>query len=93
MTTTRSKVTRKTVDEYATLYSKARPILVTIAPGDVLEFKELGLRTRYRMSVQTAFRYAIQLAALKIGKRAKELRAAGVPKAEARKRAEKEVLS
>ena len=92
MTTTRSQVTRKTEHSYATLYSKPRPIIVRIAAGDILEFRELGLRTTYRMSIQTGFRYAVQLSAMKIARRIKELRKAGVPKAKARKQAEREVL-
>lgn len=92
MTTTRSEVTRKTEGAYSTLYAKPRPIIVRIAAGDVLEFRELGLRTRYRMSVQTGMRYAVQLAAMKIAKRIKELRKAGMPRAKARKQAEREVL-
>jgi DNA-binding Lrp family transcriptional regulator len=44
------------------------------------------------MSIQTAFRYAVQLSAMKVAKRIRELRKAGVPRSKARKQAEREVL-
>jgi len=93
MTTTRSAVTRKTEGVYSVLYTKPRPIVTRIEPGDVLAFRELGLRAVYRMSIQTGFRYAVELAARKISRRVKELRKAGVPLAKARRQAEREVLS
>ena len=45
MTTTDRKVTRRTRYEYSVLYPKARPIVVSILPGDVIEFREHGRRS------------------------------------------------
>jgi hypothetical protein len=67
MLSTRSKVTRRTESSYSVLYSgsnKRRPIVVTILPGDVLEFREHGRRQRYVLAVDNAFRYAVRLSAL-----------------------------
>lgn len=93
MTTTRSKVTRTTEREFRVLFPKPRRIVTTIAPGDVLEFREHGRRARYRVAIDTAFRYAVQLASAAIIRRIKELRKAGLGRAEARKRAERELLT
>lgn len=38
MTTINRPVTRRTQEAYSTLYAKARPVVVTIRPGDILEF-------------------------------------------------------
>ena len=70
MTSTRSRVTRKTEREYRVLYAcagKAKPIVCTILPGDVLEFKELRGRDRWTLAIDTAFRYAVRLKALADG--------------------------
>ncbi len=92
MTTTRSKVTRRTVDKYAVLYPRPREIVCSIEPGDVLSFREAGRRAVFRISIQTAKRYAVQLAAMNGARKVKELRRAGVPRKDARRRAESEVL-
>ena len=63
MTGTRSKVTRRTERSYSVLFTKARPIVVSILPGDVLEFREHGRRARFTLAVDTAFKYAVRLAA------------------------------
>ena len=96
MTSTTSKVTRVTEDRYAVLYSKPRQVAVTImrlSDSDVLEFREAGRRAKFKISIEAAFRYAVQLSALKIGKRIKELRSAGMSKTNARKKAEREYLT
>lgn len=64
MTEINKPVSRKTRQPYAVLYAKARPIVVTIKPGDVLEFREHGRRSRWLLSIDTAFKYAVRLAAL-----------------------------
>ncbi|HVY68919.1 MAG TPA: hypothetical protein VHH73_03280 [Verrucomicrobiae bacterium] len=56
-------VHRKTVRTYPVLYRKARRIVVTIAPGDILEFRELGRRGKWSLNIDTAFKYAIRLRA------------------------------
>lgn len=64
MTTFRTPVRRRTNGEYAVLYRKARPIVVRLAPGDVIEFRELGRRQRWALNADIAFRYAVRLKAL-----------------------------
>ena len=63
MTATNKAVQRVTTREYSVLYRKARPIVVRIAPGDVLEFREKGRRGRWLLAIETAFRHAVQLQA------------------------------
>jgi hypothetical protein len=61
------KVARVTRDSYRVLYAsanKARPIVVTILPGDVLEFREHGCKTKFMLAIDTAFKYAVRLDAL-----------------------------
>lgn len=58
------KISRRTNGAYAVLYQKARPVVVTLRPGDVLEFRELGRRQRWHLAVDTAFRYAVRCQAL-----------------------------
>lgn len=64
MTEIKKPVTRKTRMPYSVLYAKARPIVVSIKPGDVLEFREHGRRSRWLLSIDTAFKYAVRLQAL-----------------------------
>lgn len=60
-------VRRATARSYAVLYQKARPIVVSIIPGDVLEFRELRRRERWFLAVDTAFRYAVRMKAFADG--------------------------
>ena len=64
MTTLNHPVRRKTQRAYNVLYhaaKNARPVVVSLLPGDVLEFREHGRRGRWLLSVDTAFRYALRL--------------------------------
>jgi hypothetical protein len=64
MTTTRSKAVRKTEGAYRVLYAaEARQVVVAILPGDVLEFREHGRRGRWLLAIDSAFRFAVRLAA------------------------------
>ncbi len=63
MTSTDKSVTRVTKEEYRVLYSEARPVVVRIAPGDVLQFREHGRREWFDLPVEVAFRLAVQRAA------------------------------
>lgn len=63
MTTLDRTVTRRTAGEYRVLYAKARPIVVSLAPGDMLVFRELGRRDRWTLPIATAFRIAVRAAA------------------------------
>ena len=63
MTDINRPVKRRTQGRYNVLYcsaSKARPIVVTIRPGDVLEFREHNRRHRWYLSIDSAFRYAVR---------------------------------
>lgn len=61
MTELTKPVHRKSGRSYAVLYAKARPIVVTMLPGDVLEFREHGRRARFHLAFDTAFKYAVRL--------------------------------
>ena len=66
MTTTDKPVTRRTRFDYSVLYasaSKARPIVVKIAAGDILQFREHGRRAVFSLAIDTAFKYAVRLTA------------------------------
>jgi len=63
MTTIAKPVSRRTARPYSVLYAKARPIVVTILPGDVLQFREAGRRAHWHLAIETAFRYAVRLKA------------------------------
>ena len=69
MTAITRPVKRRTDRTYNVLYSsaaKARPIVVAILPGDVLEFREHGRRLRWYLSIDAAFRYAVRCKALAV---------------------------
>ena len=63
MTKMHKPVSRVTREAYSVLYVKARPIVVTLLPGDVLEFRESGRRGRWHLAVDSAFKYAVRLKA------------------------------
>lgn len=64
MTATNKTVQRVTTGTYSVLYRHARPIVVRICPGDVLEFREKGRRGRWLLAIDTAFKQAVRLQAL-----------------------------
>jgi hypothetical protein len=76
MTELRKPVRRKTASAYATLYRKSRVIVVSLLPGDVLEFREHGRRGRWVLAVDTAFKYAIRLTAFAAAAEKKRRKAA-----------------
>lgn len=70
MTTLTRRVSRATRKPYSVLYSgdkKARRIVVTLAPGDILEFKEIRRRERFYLNIDTAFKYAVRMKAFADG--------------------------
>ena len=79
MTTINRPVKRRTNHRYNVLYcsaSKARPIVVAILPGDVLEFREHGRRMRWYLAIDSAFKYAVRMkAAAELAERKKKRRA------------------
>jgi hypothetical protein len=64
MTRLEKPISRATRGEYSVLYTKRRAVVVTLLPGDVIEFRELGRRCRWLIAVDTAFRYAVRCQAL-----------------------------
>lgn len=63
MTELAKPLSRRTRGAYCVLYRHARPIIVTLAVGDLLEFRESGRRQRGQLPVDVAFRHAVHLAA------------------------------
>jgi hypothetical protein len=64
MTIIARPVTRRTRGAYAVLYHQPRPIVVTLAEGDLLEFRETGRRTKWTLPIETAFRQAVRVHAI-----------------------------
>ncbi len=64
MTPTDKPVTRRTRQSYSVLYARPRPIVVSILPGDVLEFREHGRRGRWYLAIDSEFRQAVRMKAL-----------------------------
>lgn len=56
-------VKRRTRGAYSVLYRKTEKIVVRLAPGDLIEFRASGRRSRWTLPVDTAFKYAVRLAA------------------------------
>lgn len=63
MTTLDKPVTRRTRGAYAVLYRQPRQIVTTLAPGDLLEFRESGRRQKWLLPIDAAFRQAVSNAA------------------------------
>ena len=64
MTSLTKAVRRKTRRTYSVLYvSEARPIVVSLEPGDVITFRESGRRQVWSVSIDRAFRLAVREAA------------------------------
>jgi hypothetical protein len=67
MTDISRPVKRRTAGTYSVLSCsprKARRIIVSILPGDVLEFREHGRRLRWVLAIDSAFKYAVRCKAL-----------------------------
>jgi hypothetical protein len=58
MTSTEKSVRRVTTGEYRTVFSKTRRVVVKIGPGDILEFRELGRRTRLVLDISDVLNFA-----------------------------------
>lgn len=64
MTSLTKPVRRKTRRSYAVLYvNDARPIVVSLEPGDVITFREAGRRHLWSVPVDRVFRQAVREAA------------------------------
>jgi hypothetical protein len=63
MTEIKKAVRRRTSGTYNVLYCSprhARKVVVSIIPGDVLEFREQGRRMRWHLAIDSAFKYAVR---------------------------------
>ena len=64
MTSLTKAVRRKTRRTYSVLYvSEARPIVVSLEPGDVITFRESGRRQVWSVPIDRVFRHAVKDAA------------------------------
>lgn len=77
MTPMQKPVHRVTRGAYRVLYSQPRQIVVTLAPGDLIEFREHGRRQRWALPVDSAFRQAVRNAALAVAREKRARRKAG----------------
>jgi hypothetical protein len=60
MTSLKRPLRRKTTGHYAVLYvGDRRPIVVSLLPGDVIEFRELRRRQVFSLSIDYAFKCAV----------------------------------
>lgn len=61
MTTLTKVIRRRTRHAYKVLYAgAARPIVVSLEPGDVICFRESGRRHRWTLAIDRAFRQAVR---------------------------------
>jgi hypothetical protein len=77
MTSLTKAVRRKTRRTYSVLYvNEARPIVVSLEPGDVITFREAGRRHVWSVSIDRTFRLAVreEAQALRWEKKTRRLR-------------------
>jgi hypothetical protein len=61
MTRLEKPVRRKTRWTYSVLYTgDSRPIVVSLEPGDVISFRELGRRASWSLPIDRLFRQAVR---------------------------------
>jgi hypothetical protein len=56
-------VKRRTRGAYSVLYIKPRQIVASLDRGDLISFRESGRRQVWSLNADTAFKYAVRLAA------------------------------
>lgn len=66
MTDLERPISRRTRLTYPVLYRKARRIVVTLSPGDLIEFREDRRRINWALPIDTAFKYAVRLKAFQV---------------------------
>lgn len=74
MTSLEKPVRRKTRGAYSVLYTRPRQIVVSLMPGDFLEFREAGRRAKYMLTIDGAFKIAARKQALEQAAEKKRLR-------------------
>ena len=78
MTALTKAVRRKTRFPYAVLYAgKARPIIVSLEPGDVITFREAGRRHSWSVPIDRVFRHAVRDSALALRREKRLLKPKG----------------
>jgi hypothetical protein len=55
-----NNVRRRTRGAYSTLYRQPRQIAVSLEPGDLICFREVGRRQKFMLAADDAFRIAIR---------------------------------
>lgn len=60
MTNLTRHVSRRTRFAYSVLFPKPAKIIVMLAPGDILIFREERRRRRWALPIDTAFLYAVR---------------------------------
>jgi len=77
VTTLRKPVHRLTAASYTVLHHRRfAQIVCSLLPGDVIEMREKGRRTRFSIPIDGAFRYAIRCQ-VEANRRAKKLARSG----------------
>lgn len=61
MTTLTKPIHRKTRGAYSTLYARPRQIVISLLPGDLIQFREAGRRQRYQVPVDAMFTQVVRL--------------------------------
>lgn len=61
MTTLEKAVHRKTRGAYSTMYQRPRQIVVSLLPGDLIEFREAGCRSRFAAPIDGIFKHVLRL--------------------------------
>ena len=63
MTSLDKPVTRRTRGAYPVLFRQPRQVVVSLAPGDLLVFREAGRRASWSIPIDSAFKYAVRVKA------------------------------
>lgn len=61
MTNLEKPVHRKTRGAYSILYTRPEKIVVSLLPGDLLQFRNAGRRVKFTIPVDSVMRYAVRL--------------------------------
>jgi len=78
MTRLERPVRRKTRWTYSVLYTgEARAIVVSLEPGDVISFRELGRRASWSLPIDRMFRQAVRETAQAVRREKQKIKRAG----------------
>jgi hypothetical protein len=95
VTTLENPVKRKTRGALDGSYGvdSGRPLVAEFSPGDLLVMRPHGTRRPVKISLFDVYRFAVRCRAAAIERRIKDLRKAGIGRADARRQAEREVAA